>query len=132
MSTNGRLPYIHGSAPSPQYSIQEAPFESETNLTKFEQSTEKLTTLNYPHVNPDASIKHRIQTLENIADIQSVFNKTSHDTFINVSGDLNATDKNLKDLMSQMQNSFDNKLATLKKEYDHRYIHCFSFNFDFS
>jgi hypothetical protein len=117
---SARLPYINGSAPSPHYSIQEAPFESEANMTKFEQSVDRLTTLGYPQVNSDASVKHRIQTLENITSIQSVFNKTSHDSFVNLSADLSGTDQNLKELILQMQNSFDAKLATLKKEYDHR------------
>jgi hypothetical protein len=121
MSANGRLPYINGSAPSPHFSIQEAPFESEANMTKFEQSVERLTTLGYPQVNPDASVKHRLQTLENISSVQSVFNKSSHDSFVNLSADLSGTDQSLKELILQMQINFDLKLATLKKEYDHRY-----------
>ncbi len=91
------------------------------NEHRFDHTVGKLSTRPFPEVNENASMKSRIATLERTAEVQGDYNKLSHRTFMNLSNDVHGLEEHIKDLMAQMQNNFDNKLASMKKEYDHRY-----------
>lgn len=90
------------------------------NEHRFDHTVNRLATRPFPELNENASMKTRIMTLERTAEVQGDYNKLSHRSFMNLSNDVHGLEDHIKDLMQQMQNSFDNKLATMKKEYDHR------------
>lgn len=125
MNSSGFLPSING-ASSPTYGhFSNDEYKEDvrmgSTMSRFEQSLDKFSTLTYPPVNVNDTIKNRIGTVETISATQAELNRASQESFVNLSSDLHATENNLKDLLLQMQNSFDQKLATLKKEYDHRF-----------
>lgn len=90
-------------------------------VTKFDQSIDNMATTTFPVINPKDSIKVRIATLEATTDTQSQYNKLSLHSLVNLSDNLIDTDKQIRDYIEQVQNHFDGVIATLKKEYDHRF-----------
>lgn len=119
----------HGQGNSHSYDEQKSPHmfevepiaEEEYNENKFSDTVQRLATQPFPPVAPEQSMKNRISALEQTAEVQSDFNKLSHRTFINLSAELQTTEETLKDMINQVQNNFDSKLAAMKKEYDHRF-----------
>ncbi len=106
---------------SPHFEVDPIVEEEEYNENKFSDTVQRLSNQPFPEpMNDQSSMKNRISNLERTAEVQTDFNKLSHRTFVNLSGDLQTTEETLKDLINQVQNSFDSKLAAMKKEYDHR------------
>lgn len=93
--------------------------------TEFELKMEKLTSMYFPEIDAAASVKARLSNLEETCSSQSHHNRQTEQTLLCLSKDLERTDGNIKDIILSMQNDFDIRLQSLKKEYDHRldYIH---------
>ena len=122
MNSSGFLPSINGAtSPSFGFTNDEYRDDMRTTQSKFEQSLDKFSTITYPPLNANDTIKNRLGTMESISMTQAELNRASQESFLNLSGDLHATENNLKDLLLQMQSAYDQKLANLKKEYDHRF-----------
>ncbi len=118
---NGQGHVSYDEQKSPQFDVEPIVEEEEYNENKFNDTVQRLANQPFPEpMNDQCSMKNRITNLERTAEVQSDFNKLSHRTFINLSGDLVSTEEALKDLINQVQNTFDSKLASMKKEYDHR------------
>jgi hypothetical protein len=104
--------------------------EEDVGVDKFEQGLELMALMSFPDLDPKSSMKSRISNLETTEDVQSEYNKATQHSFINVSANLKSCDDNIKSLLISMQNDFDQRLALLKKEYDHRYDPVPSFRFE--
>mmetsp|Transcript_6293 Transcript_6293/g.8780 ORF Transcript_6293/g.8780 Transcript_6293/m.8780 type:complete len:184 (-) Transcript_6293:244-795(-) len=89
--------------------------------TKFDVSTSQMAKTVFPIVNNNGSVKVRLSTLESTVETQSNYNRLTLDSFGNLADNLRTTDNNLQDLLRQTQEHFTNVIATLKKEYDHKF-----------
>jgi hypothetical protein len=96
--------------------------EEENGVKKFDMKVKELAEFSFPTVDPEASVKARIQTLENSSIAQGNYNSLSLNAINNLSQNVMDVDGNIKSLMLSMQNDFDQKLLSMKKEYDHRFV----------
>lgn len=87
----------------------------------FEQRVERLSSLAFPTVDSEASVKGRLSTLEATVAVQSEHNRQGENSLLNLSRNLEEVDINIKTLILNMQADFDARLTALKKEYDHRF-----------
>lgn len=129
------LPKIHGATSSshnrensqpmfdvPEEEDREFAMETTTNGNdKFTNSLHSMDVLPYPPIDPTDSVKNRINILEQMSDTQRSFNHITHDSFTNLNTNLLSTEDRLRELVAEVQKGFDEKLAVMKKEYDHRY-----------
>ena len=109
-----------------------APFlnESEQNMletespsgTKFDISTSNMAKTVYPIINNNASVKVRLSTLESTVEVQSYYNRLNLESFGNLADNLLLTDNNLQELLRKTQEHFTNVIASIKKEYDHKFV----------
>jgi len=109
-----------------------APFlnESEQNMletespsgTKFDISTSNMAKTVYPIINNNASVKVRLSTLESTVEVQSNYNRLNLESFGNLADNLLLTDNNLQELLRKTQEHFTNVIASIKKEYDHKFV----------
>ena len=96
-------------------------FNDDGNLQrKFDQCVDTMVHMNFPTLDALQSVKGRLNNLEATADTQSEYNKQTEQSLTYVSKNLQDVDLNIKSLILSMQNDFDQRLASLKKEYDHR------------
>lgn len=95
--------------------------QGDQNRTMFEKRIDRMSALDFPATDAAASVKGRIIILETCADVQSDHNKQTQQSFLAAAKNLEDVDGNIKSLLLNMQSDFDLKLATMKKEYDHRY-----------
>jgi hypothetical protein len=86
----------------------------------YELKMEKLAAMYFPEIDSGGSVKSRLSGLEETAISQSQFNKLNQQTLNSLSENLDTVDLNIKGLILSMQVDFDSRLASLKKEYDHR------------
>jgi len=93
---------------------------NEEGNDKFKVSLQKLGAVGYPKIDPTDSVKHRIDILEETVDTQQTTNRITNETFSNLSDNLLSTEDRLKIFICEVQRNFDEKLAAMKKEYDHR------------
>ena len=77
--------------------------------------------MQFPVVDTNASVKGRLSTLEGTASTQIAYNKQNEAALNSLSKNLHDVDGNIKTLILSMQNDFDQRLLSLKKEYDHRF-----------
>mmetsp|Transcript_6019 Transcript_6019/g.8425 ORF Transcript_6019/g.8425 Transcript_6019/m.8425 type:complete len:192 (+) Transcript_6019:52-627(+) len=89
--------------------------------TKFDISTKQMAKTVYPIINNNASVKIRLSTLESTIEVQNDYNLLTLDSFGNLADNLRSADVNLQDLLRQTQDHFTNVIASLKKEYDHKF-----------
>lgn len=124
------LPAINGaqeSVPSPMrpnsrtgnLSPDQAPPIPEVS-SKFNAVFQQLTEISFPVMNHESSVKGRINILEGAAEAQSEFNNMSIRTFAELNNSLHGAEDMIKMILKQSQDQFDNKLAQMRKEYDHR------------
>lgn len=88
---------------------------------KFSFAFNKLSTLPFPILNNNTSVKNRINTLENFGETQMEFDRLSVQNLSCLANDLNTADESLRSIIGNVVESFDAKLSTLRKEYDHRF-----------
>lgn len=93
----------------------------ESSSSQFVRSVEAMENMDFPTVNAAHSVKARLSTIEEIVSTQGNHNSQCQSSFHRLHGSLNETDDNIKQLLLNMQNDFDQKILTLKKEYDHRF-----------
>jgi hypothetical protein len=65
-------------------------------------------------------MKNRISNLESTANTQANGNALTVQTFRDMGVHVNNVEFAIRDIISDVQAAFDAKLATMKKEYDHR------------
>lgn len=121
IGNNGQGTFYDEHKSAVMFDVEPIVEEEEYNHNKFSDTVQRLANQPFPEISGEQSMKNRISTLERTAEVQGDFNKLSHRSFINLSGDLISTEEALKDLINQVQNTFDNKLNNMKKEYDHRF-----------
>lgn len=92
----------------------------QTVKSLLEKRIDRMGALDFPAMDGAASVKGRLSLLENAMDVQGDHNKQSQQTFLALSKNMEDMDGGIKSLILSMQNDFDLKLATMKKEYDHR------------
>jgi hypothetical protein len=120
------LPSISGSASvaeekSPTiFDVQPIAEEDEVGETLFDTSFQRLVTIQFAPVNPDASVKNRISLLEESTQAQHDFNRLTGKTFQNLSNDVHTLEEMMRDYVKQTQTDIEGKITVLKKEYDHR------------
>lgn len=88
--------------------------------SSFEKRIDRMSSLDFPVMDGAACVKGRLALLETAMDVQGDHNKQAQQSFLAVSKNLDDVDGNIKTLLLNMQSDFDLKLATMKKEYDHR------------
>ena len=94
--------------------------EPETT-SRFVSCRGQLKNMSFPDIVPTAPLKQKVATLEENVYCQAAFNDKLHETFGELSNDLISTEDNLRTAILQLQERFENELATMKKEYDHRF-----------
>mmetsp|Transcript_22336 Transcript_22336/g.37366 ORF Transcript_22336/g.37366 Transcript_22336/m.37366 type:complete len:194 (-) Transcript_22336:295-876(-) len=118
------LPVINSAASENNilYSNNNVPIDViEEEGNKFDLDMDHLATIPFPAVDSNSSMKNRINCLEITAERQAEHNNVAHQTFTSLSNNVKHVDENIKSLLLSMQNDFDQRLAQLKKEYDHRF-----------
>ena len=98
----------------------------QTAKSSFEKRIDRMGALDFPVMDGAASVKGRLALLETSVDVQGDHNKQAQQSLLAVSKNLDDVDGNIKSMLLNMQNDFDLKLSTMKKEYDHRYVKVFS------
>lgn len=101
--------------------MPQAPNEAQIAASKFNAVLQQLSSIPFPPIAGELSVKARISNLEGAALAQSEFNSTAIENFSQLNNSLHAAEDMIKLFLKQTQESFDAKLATLKKEYDHRF-----------
>ena len=117
------LPYINRATSENSVFYNSAKNGNQDGPTKTEFSLrmEKLVSMYFPGIDPEASVKTRLNNLEETAAAQSNHNNQTQQTISALSKNVDDVDGNLKELLLNMQNDFDTRLLALKKEYDHRF-----------
>jgi hypothetical protein len=122
---SGALPSINRAS-----SGDNAPFYSGTTRSNtpgptakadYDYKMDKLAAMYFPGIDPEASVKSRLNNLEETVHAQANHNKQNHQTIGALSRHLEDVDSNLKGIILSMQTDFDTRLSQLKKEYDHRF-----------
>lgn len=127
MNDTGRLPVISGAnGEKPQSrggsrDRPQTPNEAQMAASKFNAVLQQLSSIPFPPIASDLSVKARLGNLEGAAISQSDFNNTAIESFGQLNSSLHAAEDVIKQFLKQTQDSFDAKLAALKKEYDHRF-----------
>lgn len=88
---------------------------------KFDIEKESLDSLTMPAINPLNSMKNRLGCLEEIASTQMMRNKIDSNIITTLDDDLRGSNQNLREMIQDMQNKFDNEIKELKKDYDYRF-----------
>jgi hypothetical protein len=87
----------------------------------YDNSLSELQNTPFPTIHPEDTMKNRISTLEATANTQTQqFNTLTGQTFRNMGSHVNNVEFALRDLIHEVQTSYENKLNAMKKEYDHR------------
>lgn len=105
---------------SSMFEVQPIMEVDEVADTQFDISFQKLLAIQFPPMNPVASVKNRLNTLEESAEKQHQFDKLTGQTFQNLSNNVTGLEDMMREIIRQSQSDMESKLATLKKEYDHR------------
>eukprot|EP00981_Chlorochromonas_danica_P003947 scaffold748_cov176-Ochromonas_danica.AAC.1 len=92
-------------------------------VDKFNASYQELTAIPFPPLNPEASVKGRLQVLEAVVEAQTEYNQTNNRTVADLNTNLHSAEDMILTLLKQTQDNFDAKVNQMKKEYDHRYCH---------
>jgi hypothetical protein len=122
MQNNARIsPYVNESKKEP------APID-DVGSNKIDASLEKLSIINLPILNPTASVKQRITNLEASSDTQASINNLQYECLSNSRDDLRYVTAEFSQALIDLQTSYDAKLASIKKEYDHRLNFIISLN----
>lgn len=87
---------------------------------QFQRTLRKFQTTQMPALNGEESMKNRISSVEDAIVTQDHLNGVTAEMCSNLSDDLNANVKFLSNSLLLAQQSFEDKLQQLKKEYDHR------------
>jgi hypothetical protein len=74
-----------------------------------------------PCLDVNDNMKLRVQTLEQITQVQSSYNKISTSLICDLDTDLYNADNNLQNLINVLRTKFDSDLDKLKKEYEHKF-----------
>lgn len=98
--------------------IIEAEVEHET---PFDTTLNELSLIDFPHPEENSSMKNRITTLESNNEKQINFNKLTLETFNNLNANVHNLEDHIRLLLGKLQESYDEKLNNLKKEFDHRF-----------
>ena len=107
-SAEGKEDYSYGS------------MEKEDGPRAFDESLDRFLSTGMPIIDNLAPMKERISTLEQSVLTQCHVNETTGTLFQNLDSDLSSKEINLQRLILQLEESFRNQMAEMKKEYDHR------------
>lgn len=96
------------------------PDNVKNSVDKFNASYQELTSIPFPPVNSEASVKGRLQVLEAVVEAQTEYNQTNNRTVADLNSNLHSAEDMILSLLKQTQDNFDAKVNQMKKEYDHR------------
>ncbi len=107
-------------APSPKHSSGNPLRKSVLKEPAYEGTLSQLQAVQYPVLDPEQTMKNRISNLEATAATQNRSNNLTAQTFRNVGVHVNNVEFALRDIILEVQQSYESKLNAMKKEYDHR------------
>jgi hypothetical protein len=89
--------------------------------SSYESKKSGLTSFSLPTQNPNASLKQRITSVEDLFDLQVQTNGAVDSQITNLISSTANLDINIKDQLLEMKNKIDDDFAWMKKEFNHKY-----------
>jgi hypothetical protein len=110
-----------GEEKTAMFDVHPIPEEDEVAENQFDASLSRLGALQFPEINPVASVKSRIVALELSAETQNKFDNLTFQSFNNLSNNMHSLEDMMRELVKNTHHEIEGKMNLLKKEYDHRF-----------
>jgi hypothetical protein len=124
-----RLPTIQGATSYGEekgpsiFEVQQQGIPEDNNVqsdNQFEIEHQKLSSMTFPALNPELSMKNRISNLEMTTELQTEFDRLAGSSLRGLSNNVHNLEEMLRMLVKETQSDFEVKIAAMRKEYDHR------------